>query len=126
MRVSNPLVHGQGAMGTLARVLNGMLNGVIMGTVYDGTISGIVGATIGGLGGAVTDAQLQQEEEEGMREISSIADGLQLRADGGCSSSSSSSSGSITPPVGGTRTHYRMTDIISWWCIGIATVRGIG
>jgi hypothetical protein len=55
--VSNPLVHSQGAMGTLARVLNGMLNSAIMGTVYANVISGIVGVTIGGLGGAVTDAQ---------------------------------------------------------------------
>jgi hypothetical protein len=53
---SNPLVHCQGAMGTLTPVLNGMLNGKIMGTVYAGAISGIVGATIGGLGGAVTNA----------------------------------------------------------------------
>jgi hypothetical protein len=56
-RVIDPLVHGQGTMGTLARVLNDMLNGAIMGTVYASAISAIVGVTIGGLGGAVTDAQ---------------------------------------------------------------------
>ncbi len=56
-RISNSLVHGQGAMGTLARVLNGMLNGAIMGMVYANAISGVVGATIRGLGGAVTNAQ---------------------------------------------------------------------
>ncbi len=48
MRISNPLVHGQGAMGTLVHMLNGMLNGAIMGTVYTGAINGIVGATIRG------------------------------------------------------------------------------
>ncbi len=58
MRISNPLVHGQGAMGTLAHVFNGMLNGVIMGMVYANAINGVVGgATIGGSGGAVTNAQ---------------------------------------------------------------------
>jgi hypothetical protein len=56
-RVSNPLVHGQGAMDTLARVLNGMLNGAIMGTVYADAISSVIGASIEGSGGAVTNAQ---------------------------------------------------------------------
>jgi hypothetical protein len=55
--ISNPLVHGQGAMGTLLRVLKGMLNGAIMGMVYANAISCIVRATIGGLGGAITNAQ---------------------------------------------------------------------
>ena len=55
--ISNPLVHGQGAMGTLACVLNGMLKSMIMGMVYASAISGVVGATIRGLGGAITDAQ---------------------------------------------------------------------
>jgi hypothetical protein len=55
--ISNPLVHGQGGMGTLTRVLNGMLNGAIMGTVYAKAISSVIGATIGGLGGAITNAQ---------------------------------------------------------------------
>jgi hypothetical protein len=103
-RVNNPLVHGQGAMGTFARVLNGMVNGAIIGTVYAGAIGAVVGATIGGLGGAVTDARRRREEEEGMRDFAPVADDLRLWADGGLSPSNSSSGG-IMLPVGGTRTH---------------------
>ncbi len=124
--ISNPLVHSQGAMGALAHELNGMLNGTIMGTVYASGISGVVGVNIGGLGGAVTNAQQRWEEQEGMGEISFVTDGLQLGADGGRSSSSSSSSSGITLPVGGRRMHRWTTDIISWRCIGITMVRGIG
>ncbi len=75
MHAINSLVHGQGAISTLARMLSSILNGAIMGMVY-GMISGIVGATIGGLGGAITNAQCQWEEEEGMHKILSVVDGL--------------------------------------------------
>ncbi len=62
-----------------------------------------------------------------MCKISSVADGLRLQVNEGHSfSSSSSSSGSITLPVGGTRVQHWMADIISWWCIRIMMVRGIG
>ncbi len=57
MHGSNPLVHGQGAMGTLVRMLNGMLNGMIMKKVFADSISGVVMVTIGGLVGAVIEAQ---------------------------------------------------------------------
>jgi hypothetical protein len=56
-RIIDPLIHSQGAMGTLACVIDGMLNGAIMGMVYVSAISGIVGVTIRGLGGAITNAQ---------------------------------------------------------------------
>jgi hypothetical protein len=103
-----------------------MLNSAMMGMVYAAQSAAFFGATIKGLGGAITNAQCQWEEEEGMHKISSVMDGLRLQANGSCSSFSSSfSSGSITLSLGSMTTNCWRMDIIALRCIRIATVGGI-